>query len=136
LEKPAYIAAVRKAADTLLLKQREDGSLAGRFDERWEPAVEYSCLTGVAQMGTVWGRLCQATGDKKYASGLARGNTFLKSVQWLGTGNPGLDGGISGSYPLHGQYGRFEVLNWATKFFVDSLMLETSIAEEQKPAFE
>jgi hypothetical protein len=46
----------------------------------------------------------------------------------MGTGNPDLDGGISGSFPLHGQYGRFEILNWAVKFFVDSMLLEASIS--------
>jgi hypothetical protein len=131
---PVYISSVRKAADALLEKQREDGSLAGRFDNLWEPTVKFSCLTGNAQMGIVWGRLHQVTGDKKYMDGTAKANRFLKSVQWLGTGNPGLDGGISGSYPVHGRYGRFEVLNWAVKFFVDSLMLETSIVEKQKTA--
>jgi uncharacterized protein YyaL (SSP411 family) len=132
LNKSSYVSAVRKAADELLAKQRADGSLAGRFNDRWDPAVKYSCLTGNAQMGIVWGRLHQATGDKKYLDGMVRANGFLRRVQWLGTGNPGLDGGISGSYPLHGQYGQFEVLNWAVKFFVDSLMLETSIAKKQR----
>jgi hypothetical protein len=46
----------------------------------------------------------------------------------MGTGNPDLDGGISGSFPLHGEYGRFQILNWAVKFFVDSMLLEASIA--------
>ena len=131
LNNSAYISAVRKAADELLAKQRADGSLAGRFNDRWEPAVQYSCLTGNAQMGIVWGRLHQVTGDGKYLDGMVKANRFLRKVQWLGTGNPGLDGGISGSYPLHGNYGRFEVLNWAVKFFVDSLMLETSVVEKR-----
>jgi len=128
LQNGAYIAAVRKAADALLARQRADGSLAGRYNNRWEPAAKYSCLTGNAQMGIVWGRLHQVTGDRKYLDGTIRANGFLRSVQWMGTGNSGLDGGISGSYPLHGQYGSFQVLNWAAKFFADSLMLETSIA--------
>lgn len=91
LHNSVYISAVRQAADALLAKQREDGSLAGRFNDRWEPAVEYSCLTGNAQMGTVWGRLYQVTGDGKYLNGMAKANRFLKRVQWLGTGNPSLD---------------------------------------------
>lgn len=125
----AYVSAVRKAADELLARQRANGALAGRFTERWEPAVKYSCLTGNAQMGIVWGRLHQATGDARYLEAMAKANRYLQSVQWRGTGNPGLDGGISGSYPLHGEYGQFEVLNWAVKFFADSLMLEASIKE-------
>jgi uncharacterized protein YyaL (SSP411 family) len=128
LNNAAYISAVRTAADALLAGQRPDGSLAGRFNSRWEPAAKYSCLTGNAQMGIVWARLHQVTGDAKYLHGTTRANAFLRKVQWMGTGDPGLDGGISGSHPLHGQYGSFQVLNWAVKFFVDSMMLEASIA--------
>jgi squalene-hopene cyclase-like protein/prenyltransferase/squalene oxidase-like repeat protein len=126
-----FIDAARKAADALLARQREDGSLAGRFDAEWRPTVEWSCLTGNSQMGLVWGRLFQITGDSKYRRGLERANHYMRSVQWQGTGNPGLDGGISGSFPLHGTYGRFEVLNWAVKFFADALMLEDSIASSR-----
>jgi hypothetical protein len=127
IDEPRFVAAARKGADALLAKQRDDGGLAGRYDERWEPAVAFSCLTGNAQMGTVWAGLYRVTGDDKYRVGLARANRFLQSVQWLGTGNPGLDGGVSGAFPLHGRYGRFEVLNWAVKFFADSLMFEQAI---------
>jgi len=132
LKNAAYVAAARRAADALLAKQRADGRLAGRFDEHWEPAAGYSCLTGNAQLAIVWGRLHQVTGDARYLNAMSKANRFLRSVQWLGTGNPGLDGGISGSYPLHGQYGRFEVLSWAVKFFADSLMLEASIAQPRE----
>jgi hypothetical protein len=128
-DNPGYVAAARRAADALIGKQRADGSLAGRYDERWEPASNYSCLTGNAQLAIVWGRLYQASGDTPYLDGMRRANEFLRRVQWQRTGNPGLDGGISGSYPLHGLYGRFEVLNWAVKFYIDSLMLEASISE-------
>jgi hypothetical protein len=128
LSEATYISAVRKAADELLARLRPDGRLAGRFDRRWEPAANYSCLTGIAQMGIVWGRLYQVTGDDRYLTAMRRANEFLRKVQWMGTGNPDLDGGISGSFPLHGEYGRFQILNWAVKFFLDSMLLEASIA--------
>ena len=86
--------------------------------------MEWSCLTGNAQMGTVWARLYQATGDRRYFNGLVSANRYLRRVQWLRTGNAGLDGGINGSDPINGRYGPFEVLNWAVKFFADSLMFE------------
>lgn len=131
IQNSRFIAAARQAADALLKRQRPDGSLAGRFDQEWEAAAAYSCLTGNVQMGTVWARLYHLTGDTKYLDGVARANAFTRSVQWLGTGNPGLDGGVSGSFPLHGRYGRFEVLNWAVKFFADSLMLEAQARARQ-----
>ncbi len=35
----------------------------------------------------------------------------------------GLRGGIKGSSPFDGAYGRYELLNWAAKFFIDALLL-------------
>jgi len=127
LNEPRYVSAVRTAADALLARLRPDGSMAGRFDQHWHPAVSWSCLTGNAQMGTVWGRLYDVGGESAYAKGVFAVNAFLQRVQWSGTGNPGLDGGINGAYPIHGHYGRFEILNWAVKFFADSLMIEEAI---------
>lgn len=124
LKNDRFIASARKAADALIARQMPDGRLAGRFDRDWNPTVSYSCLTGNVQMGTVWSGLYRATGETKYLSALAAANRFTQSVQWMGTGNPGLDGGISGSFPLHGKYGQFEVLNWAVKFYADALMME------------
>jgi len=122
-----YIAAARLGADALLSRQRENGSLAGRYNERWEPTVDFSCLTGNAQMGCLWARLYEITRDDRYLQGLRGVNRYLRCVQWWGTGNPGLDGGISGAFPLHGRYNAFQVLNWAVKFFADALMFEERI---------
>jgi hypothetical protein len=33
-------------------------------------------------------------------------------------------GGVKGSFPVDGNYGKFEYLSWASKFLIDSLMLE------------
>ncbi|HXI09340.1 MAG TPA: prenyltransferase/squalene oxidase repeat-containing protein [Thermodesulfobacteriota bacterium] len=127
LQNPRFIDAAKKSADALLTRQRPDGSLAGRFDRDWAPGVEWSCLTGNAQTGIIWGRLFQVTKNAKYLEGLKKVNRFMKSVQLMTTGNPGIYGGISGSYPLGGNYGRYEVLNWAVKFYMDSLMMEGTV---------
>ncbi|NWF73544.1 MAG: hypothetical protein HXY51_10965 [Nitrospirae bacterium] len=125
-----YIARARRAADSVLARLRQDGSLAGRFNERWEPAVSWRCLTGEAQMAGIWGRLYQITGQPDYLKGLRRTNAALRKVQFLRTDQPGLYGGISGSEPIHGMYGRFEILNWAVKFFLDAQMLELSLMKK------
>jgi uncharacterized protein YyaL (SSP411 family) len=127
LNDTVYIEKAKKAADALLRKQQDDGNLTGRFNDRWESTVKWTCLTGNAQIALIWGRLFQKTGQLEYLNGLNRSNRYLMNVQLRKTGNPGLDGGIAGSYPLHGPYGQFEVLNWAVKFFADALMLEMSI---------
>jgi len=132
LNNQTFITRARKAADALAHKQRSDGSLAGRFDERWEPVVNWSCLTGDAQISHIWGRLFEITGEPKYFDFLRKTNGYLKSVQLIKTRNLDLYGGISGSDPLHGGYGTFEILNWGIKFFIDALMLEASIEDKKQ----
>jgi hypothetical protein len=58
---------------------------------------------------------------------MRKANAGLRKVQFMRTDQPGLYGGISGSEPIHGMYGRFEILNWAVKFFLDAQMLELSL---------
>ena len=127
-----YLKRARRAADAVLARQLPDGSLAGRFNERWEPAVSWRCLTGEAQMAGIWGRLYQITGQPEYLEGMKRTNAALRKIQILHTDHPGLYGGISGSMPIHGAYGRFEILNWAVKFFLDAQMLERSLMMSAK----
>lgn len=122
-----YINSTKKAADALIEKQKNDGSLAGCFDKRWKPTVSWSCLTGDAQVSNIWGRLFQITKEPKYFECMKKINRYLMKCQLIRTNNQNLFGGITGSYPIQGAYGNFEVLNWAVKFFMDALMLEISI---------
>lgn len=123
LNEPRFIEGARKAADALLALQRPDGSLAGRFDRDWHPAAKWSCLTGDAQTAIVWFRLTEITGEKKYAEAAARMIRYLSSTQNLTSNDPGIRGGIAGSQPIWQEYGTYEYLNWAAKFFADALML-------------
>ena len=52
---------------------------------------------------------------------------FLKRTQNRHGREPGVRGGIKGSWPVGGAYGAYEVLNWATKFFVDALMRHEAV---------
>jgi hypothetical protein len=126
LNEARYIDASRRAADALLPQQREDGSLAGRFDQYWRPAAKWSCLTGDAQTSLVWLRLFELTREKKYYEAARRMNRFLMKNQQISAKNPGVRGGIKGSYPIWGEYAPYEYPNWAAKFFVDALSLENN----------
>ncbi len=132
LDNAQYVNRAKKAADALMDKQRRDGSLPGCFDDRWEPTVSWSCLTGDAQIAGIWGRLFQQTGEPGYLERMKKTNRYLMRAQMVDTSNPDLYGGISGSNPMHALYGRFEILNWAVKFFADSLMLERQIRNKDE----
>ena len=122
-----YIRAARRAADALLARQETNGGLRACFDADWRPAVDYSCLTGDAQIGVIWGRLYQITGHQPYLNALLKMNAYLKRHQVWQPGRSNIHGGICGSFPVHGAYGKFEILSWAVKFFIDALLLERQI---------
>jgi len=117
------------AAGALLDRVRDDGWMPGRFHPDWSGAVRWSCLTGEAQMANNWMRLFLITGNPRWLTPVAPVLRFLKRTQNRTSDDPGLMGGIKGSYPMDGGYGRFEILNWATKYFADALIRHQQILD-------
>jgi hypothetical protein len=118
------IEAARLAADHLKMKQETDGYLRARYDYGWQSSLTWSCLTGIAQMAGIWFELYKLTGDDQYLHAGVTANLYLKQRQPQNYKSPGISGGISGSYPIYANYEPYHNLNWAAKFFADSLMLE------------
>ena len=122
LEDEQLIAAAARAAERVALAVAPDGGLPGRFAAGWRPAVEWSCLTGEAQMANVWLRLYAVTRERRWLEPVELVLRFLKSTQNRTSADPGVRGGIKGSYPVGAEYGSYQVLSWATKFFIDALL--------------
>ena len=114
---------VAKGNSQLHKAMERHGGLYGRYDAAWHPTVRWRCLTGEAQTAIVWFRLADVTGDQEWRKRAVHLTTMLKRTQAL-AGDPNIVGGIKGSYPVYGWYGKFEYLNWAAKFFADALMLD------------
>jgi hypothetical protein len=131
LEDDVLLEAASKAAGELAERVREDGWMSGRFRSDWSAAVKWSCLTGQAQMANNWMRLYQITGEDRWLAPVPQVLRFLKRTQNRSSTDPGLRGGIKGSFPMNSEYGRFEVLSWATKFFADALMRQEQIAQQR-----
>ena len=129
-----YLDAVDRTLGAISTLIRPDGYLAGRFRKDWTPAVDWVCLTGSSQIAGVFLRMYLQTGKIEYFHAGRRLLGFVCFTQELMPGIPGIDGGIRGSYPFEGQYGQWCVLNWATKFFADSVM--DYLAAEQKARWE
>jgi len=85
-------------------------------------------------MAQIWLRLFQLTGDASYLGAATVANGYVKQTQARATGIAGIDGGIGGSYPIQGEYQSFQFVNWAAKFFADSLMLEEVV--RRRPGIE
>ena len=134
LHRPDCLDAVRRSLDMIAALVRADGFLAGRWRSDWSPAVEWSCLTGSSQIASVFLRMHRQFGDPAYLETAHRLLGFVCWTQETKGKVASLSGGISGSYPFSGEYGRWCLLNWAAKFFADSLMdyIELSPPAEER----
>ena len=118
-----YLEAAVRTADGILGAQRADGALPGRLGRDWSPFVGWSCLTGNVQIASCWLLLHDEMGDRGYALAAFRANSFVRrTIRYEGPAN--IRGCVKGSFPVWGDYGRFEYLNWAAKFAIDAFLLE------------
>ena len=119
--------AVVRGVDPLLVRMAPSGFLHGRFYPDWEPACYSSCLTGSAQLAVVCYRLYQVTGSTGYRSAADRVVNYLKPLQATRLSDPNMNGALGGSFPLFGSYMTAGYPNWATKYFLDALMLQDGL---------
>ncbi len=124
-----YLAASLKTADSLLDAMRPDGDLPGRLDHEWNGTVDWTCLTGNAQIAACWLMLYGDTGDTRYRDAALAANKFLRRAVSL-RGPLDVRGAVKGSFPVSGDYCAFEYPNWAAKFLIDALLLEQGIETE------
>jgi hypothetical protein len=139
------LATVRTASERMLLVfergKRDPRAMPplppGRLDRRWRSGDAWSCLTGNAQTAIIWLKLYREHGgDARLLNGAVKLVELLEATQRLDSSNPGIRGGIAGSWPIWGGYIRYGYPNWAAKFFADSVMLlektMRSLEEERK----
>lgn len=119
-----FVAAARRCIDQVIVRVTENGYLPGRFYADWEPARFSSCLTGSAQIAVASYRLFETTGVARYREAADRLTDYLKGLQTLDSPLPSLNGALAGSFPLFGAYMRGGYPNWATKYFLDALLLQ------------
>jgi hypothetical protein len=122
------VGAARRTADSLMEVMTPDGFLPGRVRPDFTAAVGWSCLTGSAQTSIVLSKLAAHTGEARYRDGARRVNRYLMARHDISASDPAIRGGLAGSWPVGGDYGRLMVLNWAAKFLIDALLEERSAA--------
>ena len=122
-----YLDAACRTADGLLSALAPDGMLPGRLDAAWRPAVDWVCLTGLSQIAESWLLLHKATGRPDYRRAALSANSFVRRTVSM-NGPPEIRGGVKGSFPVQGLYGRWQYLNWACKFTIDANALELTLA--------
>lgn len=109
------------------VQRRDDGSLPGRLNERWEQVSRWSCLAGDAQAAICWMLLHEATGDEAFLGAARAANRFIRRTVPM-SGDVDQLGGVRGSFPIDGDYGRFRYVTQAAVHAIDSNMMELSLA--------
>lgn len=122
-----YLEAGLKTGRALEKQLTEEGHLAGRFAANWQRAAPWMCMTGTAQISSCWMMLYEWTGEELLLDASKKANAFLRKTLIL-DGSDGVRGGVRGSYPVSGDYGQWEFLNWAAKFTVDALRQEQNLS--------
>jgi hypothetical protein len=121
---PRFRLAAEKTARKLIEIMDADGFIPGQIDADFRGLCSWCCLTGTAQTSIVWSDLFALTGDDVFQVSRHQANRYLMRRHNLTSPDPAIRGGVFGSWPVWGKYGRLMVLNWATKFFVDAMLLE------------
>ncbi len=119
-----------QTAEGILGALRPDGFLPGRLDSQWRGVVPWSCLTGTVQIAACWLLLYRATGDLRFRKAGLAANRYVRSTVRI-DGPMQTRGAVKGSFPVSGEYAKFQYPNWACKFFIDSNSLEKAIYEEE-----
>ena len=141
LDEDKYFLAAKKSADAILEYYFKNNYLPGTFDANWNSSDGYSCLVGDAQISGIWLRLYFIDKEVKYLDGAKKLNNYLKSCQTLDDNDINISGGIPGSQPIYGDilrgrgYSRLTFINWAAKYFIDSLLLEEMAEKGKKPRY-
>jgi len=120
------LTAVLSTADALVLCVGPDGFLPGRLDRHWHGTVEWACITGSAQIAHSLLLLFTETGRLKYKEAAFAMSHYARRTVRL-DGPVGIRGGVKGSFPIDGEYGRYEFLSWAAKFLIDAGDAERSV---------
>ncbi|MEK7585327.1 MAG: methyltransferase domain-containing protein [Patescibacteria group bacterium] len=131
LKNERLLASARKSLDGVITQMDELGFLPGRLTKDWQGATTWACLTGMAQIGVTCLKVYRTTAEKKYLTASRLIKDYLKTCQNNLNPKYGGLGAVWGSWPISGQYGQYQALNWAAKYFADLLLSSIETTNEK-----
>jgi hypothetical protein len=118
-EDEKYYQAALTTAKPLAALLIEDSFLPGRLNKNWQGTVDWSCLTGSVQIASCLLLLNDVTPNSEFVKAALNAITFVRKTIKIKEGKD-YSGGVQGSFPVQGGYGRYQQLNWAAKFYIDA----------------
>ncbi len=125
LDDHRYLACAISGAEAMLRHLRPDGFMPGQVSATGTEKSGYCCLTGNCQLAICWLRIFSVTQDKRWLTAARLALNYVSLRQDVITKDLNVRGAVSGSYPIWGRYAPFSFPNWAVKFFIDAMILNT-----------
>ncbi len=125
-ERADFVDAAKYSLKGALSAVENNGYLSARLNRDWKATANYVCLTGSVQLAIIAYRIAEYDGDTQFISNGNKLINFAKATQLLEGENEAMIGAIAGSFPIMGDYMVAGYPNWATKYFIDALMLQSS----------
>ena len=126
-QEPRFLEAASRMAQGIAGAIDTDGRLPGRLDSNWEARANWVCLTGSAQIAESMFLLAGVTKNKEFSLLGQRLNGNVRRTIAV-DGAPEMRGGVKGSNPIDGWYGKWQYLNWACKFMLDANRAELAFS--------
>lgn len=127
LEEERFVTAAHRGAAPLKERVLDEKRLAGTYGRNWRGDDSFICLTGNAQLAIVFFLLEEIHPGKGYAEAGCTLTAGLRRSQDLDSRHLGIRGGVKGSFPVDGTYFPLALPNWAAKFLLDALMMESAL---------
>lgn len=127
----------KKAARRLLSTFEVNNALPAYLFEDWSFKNDLGkgytiCLTGLSQIAIVFQKIGKKENDKRFTSAALKINDLICSISNFESNNKGLSFGVPGSYPINGNYQKFQMVNWAAKYHAESLLLSQNSSASKK----
>jgi uncharacterized protein YyaL (SSP411 family) len=134
LNEEKYIRSAKKYIDSSLRLSFGQRYIEGNYNSRWKRIKKsHSSLTSDCQLAILYFKFYELYKIKKYKEEGNKLLGFVKEQQDLISRIPGKRGGIPGSYPINGFYCPNKILSWATKFYLDALIISKEKKISLKP---
>jgi len=102
------------------------GFLFGEIDENFQSGSSFSCLPGNCLLAISAYKLATVTGNSDLKDKADLLTDYVKAKQMVSK-IPSVNGGISGSWPISGNYCAYEIPSWAVRYFVEAVMMQDAM---------
>jgi hypothetical protein len=116
--------AALKAAHGMRGQLREDGRLAGAFDDGWMPAASHACIGSLARLAGCFLRLARLTQDAGWRDPAWRALAWIKRSQRTEGDDLALRDALPSAVPIWAGPAAFSFDALTAKYFVDALMMD------------